>query len=288
MAEPERLPRDNEIDVKGLTHPGKVRAINQDHFLIASLHKRLKIHSTSLPRPEKLRFRGERLAFMTLVADGVGGHQAGEEASRLALETVARYITQSMQCYYTHNPEHDQEFLELLQETVMECHNTVAAEAQSDPSLHGMATTLTLVIGSWPWTYVVQVGDSRCYLLHDDELVQLTRDQTVAQDLLDEGIISDEEAETTAWANVLSSAIGDGKATPVTTRTEMHWGDRLMLCSDGLTRHVSDERIKELLEASHTSKEACEALVQEALDGGGEDNNTVVVGRADARSEPRD
>ncbi len=288
MAELERLPRDNEIDVKGLTHPGKVRTVNQDHFLIASLHKRLKIHSTSLPRPEKLRFRGERLAFMTLVADGVGGHQAGEEASRLALETVARYITQSLQCYYTHNPEQDQQFLELLQETVMECHSTVAEEAQSDPSLHGMATTLTLVIGSWPWTYVVQVGDSRCYLLHDGELAQLTRDQTVAQDLLDEGILTDEEAQKTAWANVLSSAIGDGKATPVTTRTVMHWGDRLLLCSDGLTRHVSNERIKELLLASHTSKEACEVLVQEALDGGGEDNITVVVGQANARSEPRD
>ncbi len=287
MSEETRRPRDNEIDVKGLTHPGLVRSTNQDHFLIASLHKRLKVHSTSLPRPEHLRFRGERLAFMTLVADGVGGHQAGEEASRLALESVARYITRSTECYYTHDPDQEQHFLELLHESVIKCHEKVAGEAEANPELHGMATTLTLVIGSWPWAYVVQVGDSRCYLLHDGELTQVTRDQTVAQDLLDEGILTDEEAERTAWANVLSSAIGDGKASPVTTRAVMHWGDRLLICSDGLTRHVSDERIKELLLAAENSTVACESLVQEALDGGGEDNVTVVVGRADSRSEPR-
>jgi serine/threonine protein phosphatase PrpC len=288
MGEVVRRPRDNEIDVKGLTHPGKVRSTNQDHFLIASLHKRLKVHATSLPHAEKLRFRGERLAFMTLVADGVGGHQAGEEASRLALEKVAKFITESTECYYTHDPDQEQHFLELLHRSVMKCHDAIAEEAKSDPSLHGMATTLTLVIGSWPWAYVVQVGDSRCYLLHDGELAQLTRDQTVAQDLLDEGIISDDEARKTAWANVLSSAIGDGKACPVTTRAVMNWGDRILICSDGLTRHVSDERIKEILLTTPDSKASCEALVQDALDGGGEDNITVVVGRADARSEPRD
>jgi protein phosphatase len=288
MSEETRRPKDNEFDVRGLTHPGRVRKINQDHFLIASLHKRLKVHSTSLPHPEHLRFRGERLAFMTLVADGVGGHQAGEEASRLALQSVARYITQSTECYYTHDPDQEQHFLELLHESVMKCHETVASEAEANPELRGMATTLTLVVGSWPWAYVVQVGDSRCYVLHDGVLTQVTRDQTVAQDLLDEGILTDEEAKRTAWANVLSSAIGDSKASPVTTRAVMHWGDRILVCSDGLTRHVSDARIKELLITTKNSTEACDALVQEALDGGGEDNITVVVGRADARSEPRE
>jgi PPM family protein phosphatase len=275
----ESRPRDGELDVYGLTHPGKVRTVNQDHFLICSLHKRLKIHATSLPSPESLRFRGERLAFMTLVADGVGGHQAGEEASRIALETVARYITLSTECYYTHDPDQEQRFLELLHESVMKCQETVSKEAEADPALHGMATTLTLVIGSWPWAYVVQVGDSRCYQLHEGELVQITRDQTVAQDLLDEGILTSDEAAKTAWANVLSAAIGDGRASPVTTRTIMHRKDVILLCSDGLTRHVSDERIRELLAANLTSRETCDQLVQDALDGGGEDNITVVVGR---------
>jgi len=274
-----RKPRDDELDVHGLTHQGLVRERNQDHFLLCSLHKRLRIHATSLPRPEQLQFRGERLAFLAVVADGVGGNRAGEEASRIALEEIAKYITQGMQCYYTNDPDQEHRFLEQLQASALECHARVLSEGKDDPSRQGMATTLTLAIGHWPWAYVVQVGDSRCYQLHAGKLIQITRDQTVAEEYYQRGILTYAEKQSSHLGNVLSSAIGGPRATPITSRTAMHWGDVILLCSDGLTRHVSDQRIRERLLDMNSAEETCELLLEDALAGGGEDNITIVVGR---------
>jgi protein phosphatase len=217
---------------------------------------------------------------MVVVADGVGGQRAGEDASRIALETVARYVTESMECYYAGDPNSEQRFLEQLHESVMECHARVVEKARADPQRQGMATTLTLAIGHWPWAYVVQVGDSRCYQLHGGVLSQITRDQTVAQYLHDRGMINTSELEGSKYSHMLSSAIGGPEAVPAANRIKLHWNDAILLCSDGLPRHVPDDRIRERLLTTITSREACEALLQDALDGGGHDNITVVVGRA--------
>lgn len=283
MQKPAGNPRDDDLEVFGLTHPGKVRENNEDHFLLCSLFKRLKIHATSLPKPETLRFRGERVSFMALVADGVGGALAGEEASRLALETIARYITQGMDCYYAHDPDQEILFHEHLQRSVMECHDTVISEGHGDPHLSGMATTLTLAIGHWPWAYVVQVGDSRAYHLHDGALTQITRDQTAAQFLADRGMLPTSEHERTRLENMLASAIGGPTATPVTSRIALHLDDVILLCSDGLTRHVPDHQIRDRLDAMVSAKETCEELLADALDAGGEDNITVIAGRVTSR-----
>ena len=282
MTDSARKPRGDEIDIHGITDLGKVRKTNQDHFLICSLHNRLKIHATSLPHPEQLQFRGERLAFMAIVADGVGGQQAGEEASRIALESVAHYASQGLKCFCNNDAEEEQRFLERLHESILECHARVAEEAGSDPDLAGMATTLTLAIGNWPWAYVAQVGDSRAYQLRGEDLIQITRDQTVAQILYDEGVMNTAELKESSWAHVLSSAIGGEEAAPVTYRISMEYDDVLLLCSDGLTKHVSDERIRHHLIHIASAKEACEALLAEALEDGGSDNITIVVGRVRA------
>ena len=282
MASAESNPLHEDIDVYGMTHVGKVRKSNQDHFLLCSLHKQMEIHGTSLPNPGQLPLRGERLAFMAFVADGVGGHAAGEEASRIALEAVARYVTQSMQCYYTNDSHQEHQFLEELTDSVMECHQQVTTEADSNPARQGMATTLTLAIVVWPWAYVVQVGDSRCYQLRDGELIQLTRDQTVAQELYDKGVLSTAEAMDSKWAHVLASAIGGPEATPVINRIAMQRDDVLMLCSDGLTGYVSEEQICRRLVEMESSQQVAEALIADALEGGGGDNITVVVGRSKA------
>src|SRR5215210_4272653 len=92
-AEPGQKPRDSELDLFGLTHPGKVRSENQDHFLVATVHQQVAIHGTSIPDPERLPLRGERLATIVLVADGVGGGAAGAEASRLAVERITQYVS---------------------------------------------------------------------------------------------------------------------------------------------------------------------------------------------------
>jgi serine/threonine protein phosphatase PrpC len=272
-------PSDADIDVYGVTHPGKVRPNNQDHFLIGSLRKQMEIQLTSLPTIETLVGRRERLAFLAMVADGVGGGPKGEEASRLAVERVTQYVSRTMRCYYTADPTDEVAFSRSLMEAAMLSHMDIADEVSRDPSRRGMATTLTLWISTWPRAYLLQVGDSRCYLLRQGELRQISRDQTMAQDLVDQGIMTRTEAYQTRWANVLASAIGGSEAAPVVTRLDPMWNDVGLLCSDGLTKHVPDARIRDRLLSSSSSKQACEALLEDALDAGGTDNITIVVGR---------
>ena len=143
-----------------------------------------------------------------------------------------------------------------------------------------MATTLTLYVGVWPRSYLLQVGDSRCYLLRNGELTQITRDQTMAQEMVDLGVMSAAEAARTPLAHTLSSSIGGRQTDPKVTRFDMAWGHVLLLCSDGLTRHVPDERIRDVLRSMTSAKQACDDLLQAALDDGGTDNITIVVGRA--------
>jgi PPM family protein phosphatase len=272
-----RKPRDDEIDAYGLTHPGRVRENNQDHFLIASLHKRMDVHLTSLPGPLG---GAERLALLAMVADGVGGGPRGEEASRLASEAITHYVTQSLQCYYRADPVDDEGFPQALEEAALQCHMDMQRQSQDDLERAGMATTLTLWLGVWPRAYLLQVGDSRCYLLRGGELTQISRDQTMAQDLVDQGILTRTDLVHTRWAGVLASAIGGPAAAPVVTRLEQAWNDVGLLCSDGLTRHVPDERIRERLMSMTSARQACEGLLQDALDAGGTDNVTVLVGRS--------
>ena len=277
----QRKPRDDEADVYGLTHVGRVRDSNQDHFLICSLHKQLVIHQTSLQDVAALGASTDRAAFVAMVADGAGGGAAGEHASRLAVEAVTRYVADSVTCYYI--AADDESFAQSLHDAAMRCHERLMAISEEEWELHGMATTLTLWMGVWPRSYLLQVGDSRCYQLRGGELRQISRDQTMAQELVDLGALPRIEAASTRLANTLSSAIGGPQTAPRVTQFEQQWGDVGLLCSDGLTRHVPNERIRERLLTMRSARQACEDLVQDALDAGGTDNITVVVGRAQQR-----
>lgn len=278
-AAPTRKPREDEIDAHGVTHPGKVRPDNQDHFLLCSLRKQLVVRESSIPEAEGMLAESERLASLAMVADGVGGAARGETASRIALTAVTKYVSRSMRCYYR-AADDDQEFFEALQEGARQTHTELLRHGEEDPDYQGMATTLTLYLGVWPRAYLLQVGDSRCYLLRNGELTQLTRDQTMAQDMVDLGLLKPEQAAGTRLAHTLTSSIGGRQTQPTVTRLDMNWGHVLLLCSDGLTRHVSDDRIREVLRSMSSCRQACETLLQDALDGGGTDNITVVVGRA--------
>jgi len=278
-APPGRKPSDDELDVYGLTHPGKVRKTNQDHFLICSLRKQMLVHLTSLPNLEQLPVLAERVAFLAVVADGVGGRAGGETASRLAVEVVTRYVAHGMQCYYAAQGTGDDAFLSSLQDAAMQCHEEILALGTEQPELDGMATTLTLWLGVWPRGYLLQVGDSRCYVLHEGALTQISRDQTMAQELVDAGVLARADAHRTRWAHTLSSAIGGHQTAPVVTRVDTQWGNVGLLCSDGLTSHVSDEKIRERLLHMTSARQVCEALLQDGLEGGGTDNITILVGR---------
>jgi len=284
IAGPTRKPHDDEIDVYGVTHPGKVRRENQDHFLICALKRQMVVQQTSLPGIEGITGDPERLAFLMMVADGVGGGAKGEEASRRALEAATQYVQRSMRCYYGASSEDDDEFLDALREAALQCHAELIRRGEKDPEYRGMATTLTLYLGVWPRSYLLQVGDSRCYVLENGELTQMTRDQTMAQELIDLGVMKPEGAKGNRLAHTLSSSIGGRQTAPVVTRRESKWGTVLLLCSDGLTQHVSDEKIRERLRSMTSSRQVCEDLLQDALAGGGTDNITLIVGRALPRS----
>ena len=276
---PDRKPRDEEMDIYGLTHPGKVRSDNQDQFLVCSLRKEAVVHLTSLAETGNLTAGSERVALLMMVADGVGGGQRGAEASRIALEAVTRYVSRCMACYYAATPGDDRDFFAALQDGALQCHAEILRRGEEDPDYRGMATTLTLYLGHWPRAYLLQVGDSRCYLLRGDRLTQVSRDQTMAQELIDAGVMRPSDTAGTRLEHTLSSSIGGRQTAPVVTRFELTWDTVVLLCSDGLTRHVSDERIAQRLRETRSSKEACEALLADALGGGGSDNITIVVRR---------
>jgi protein phosphatase len=283
-AAPGEKPRDDEVDLFGLTHPGKVRKENQDHFLLATVHPQVVVHGTNIPEPDRLVLRGQRLGTIMLVADGVGSGE-GREASRIAVETIAGYVSTSLTCLDAAGSGREAELLAALRGAALEAHSAVrkgaAERLAAEPLKRGMATTLTLATIVYPWMYVVQVGDSRCYYYWDGELRQVTRDQTVAQDLVDKGVLPRERADTSPFKHVLASAIGGQEASPVVSRIDISpRGCVVLLCSDGLTKHVSDAEIAAQIGRMSSAEQVCRSLLDLALERGGSDNITVLAGTA--------
>jgi serine/threonine protein phosphatase PrpC len=273
-------PTDDELDFFGITHPGKVRAENQDHFLLATIHPEVVIRNTSLPT-DAMPLRGSRFGTFALVADGVGGAAAGSDAARIAAETVARYVSESVRALHMFDRKEPENLHEALKEAAMQAHDAVRAEAASRPEQKRMATTLTLMVACWPWMYVMQVGDSRLYVLQEGKLRLVTRDQTVAQLLVDEGAMKASQLATSPLHNVLASAIGSDEATPVVTRVDVTTRTTvILLCSDGLTKHVKDDEIQRYLQEMKSSEQVCNDLLSLALERGGTDNVTILALRS--------
>jgi protein phosphatase len=269
-------PQERDIDIFGRSHVGKVRRENQDQYFAASLHKTMKIRGTSVAR-RRFRDVDEPVMALLMVADGVGGGPGGKKASETAVEAVWSYLAGAVDVYWTLGLGMEHLLPKRLEEAVERCHAAVCAEAERDASLRGMATTLTMATVVWPRLFIVQVGDSRCYRLRAGELQRLTTDQTMAQALLVQGM-PPERVDTARLRRVLASAVGSDIA-PVTTTFDLEWNDRLLLCTDGLTNHVTDEEIRDVLAGASSARDACRTLVDRALDRGGTDNVTVVVGR---------
>jgi protein phosphatase len=273
-------PRDEELDLFGITHPGHVRSSNQDQFLLCTVHPQVVVHGTSLVDTGAITLRGERLATIMLVADGVGGSADGSEASRLATVAITEYFASAMRCWHAAGSSSEAEFTTALRDAAHEAHRRVRAESAGQFAGRHMATTLSVGIVVWPWLYVVQVGDSRCYHFQDGQLRQVTRDQTLAQEMIDRGAMTPERAHASPLQHVLSSAIGADEALPEITRVDIgQRGSVTLVCSDGLTKHVSDDEIAAACEGIVSAEQLCTDLVNLALERGGTDNVTVVVGR---------
>lgn len=262
----------------GQTDIGKHRKSNQDQFFIADLHKNMGVQSSSLSLSSDQMY-GHSLGKLMLVADGMGGENAGEVASEMAVSNVVHFLLNSMH-WLNHPTEVEvRTFIKDLKSAACFTHQMVSQNAEDDPERRGMGSTLTLAYLIWPMLYVLHVGDSRCYVLHKGRLRKLTRDQTLAQELADLGYYGERGVEDSPYRNVLVSAIGiEGEPEVLVYRTELKLGDRVLLCSDGLNLHLEDSEISEILSASRPPEEICAELIDQTNQRGGRDNTTVIVG----------
>jgi len=268
------------IDVFGLTDRGRKRARNEDQVLVAKLEKSMVIEQTSLPVGARTKLLAGPEGRILLVADGVGGHSGGAHASALAADTVAEYVLNAMPWFFGVGPESSQEELEEELKAALErSQEQVKRSAEQNPLRSQMATTLTMACVLWPTAYVVHVGDSRCYLLRDGGIEQITTDHTMAEALREEGVLSKEAARRSKWSHVLYKSIGGetNGLSPDLYRVGLTPGDRLVLCTDGLSKHVLDEEVAELVETASGSEAACRELIATANERGGTDNVTVIV-----------
>ena len=263
------------VDCHGVSHMGRVRERNEDRFAIVTLHHAARLVQSNLEDGGIVERLARPAAHVFIAADGVAGLAAGDEARRLAVGTMVEYLSEAAHCYQGTDVAREQEFIDRLTTGVERAHGRLV---EAYGAGRGPATTLTMVTLVWPRAYVVHVGDSRGYLLRRGRIRQFTADQTVGELLVDIGAATEEQAKRRGLFDILSSAVGNDIA-PVVGVVDLEPGDVLLLCTDGLTKHVTDARIAELLAAAPDSESACRALVDDALEQGGRDNVTVVVAR---------
>lgn len=276
---PPDRPRRQQIDVFGLSHQGRVRTENQDHFLIASIHKAMSVLYSSLPERSLGELRSPSRGYVFMVADGVGGVPGGQEASRTALDAIVDYVLRTMDLYVQMDPDLEPDFLADLVRSVERSHAAVQAAGEADEERAGMATTLTMVCIRWPRGYLVHLGDSRCYRLREGRLELLTRDQTMAQAMVDAGALSEDQARRSSLKHVLYSAVGATRAEPYTLSTDVRLDDVMVLCTDGVTKHVTDDELREALLGMESADTTVRQLLDLVLERGGSDNATLIIGR---------
>lgn len=249
---------------------GRVRDNNEDAFVVVDLANTAPIHTT--PRPVELQV--EREGVLLAVSDGMGGAQAGEVASALTLRTLRHALAASSA----------EESADARLKRSVESANYEVWKAARDTGRLGMGATLTAVLICGTNAYVAEIGDSRAYLLRENRLIQLTRDQNISQILIDTGRLTREQAEASRYKNIITQAIGTRpKVVVALNRVGLRRGDTLLLCSDGLSTKVKDEEIRSTLAAGRELDAACMQLVDVANYRGGEDNVTVVL--AEIRGE---
>jgi len=247
--------------------------------LIARLSKALQVEHTSLPQPT-VQY-GHEHAYLFVVADGVGGSAGGEEASALAINSLEGFLLGTLKWFHHFKGREGDQVLREFQQALGQADTKVFAEAAGQPELRGMATTLTMAYSLGDELFVAHVGDSRCYLFRQDALYQLTRDHTVAEELVRRGGLSAEQAAKSPFRHVITNVVG---GTEQGVRIDVHKvrlepGDLLLLCSDGLSEMLPAEEITAVLRAESSPDGACQRLVAAANERGGKDNVTVVIAR---------
>lgn len=266
------------VDVAGLTHIGHVRPTNEDHFLIARVGRYFDTVATSLPAGD-MPGHTEDTGHVIVVADGMGGHVAGEVASRLTIREMVR-VALALPDWILHIDEATRSAaMTRTEERVVKAHEAVLAESAREPGLTGMGSTVTAVRNMGRTLQIAHVGDSRAYLWRQGRLMRLTRDHTYVQMLVDAGAMSAEAAARSSSRHVLVNAVG-GVHEDIRVDVDhvaLENGDRLLVCSDGLSDPVHDNVLAAVLGAAGSAAQACRDLVTLALETGARDNITAAV-----------
>ncbi len=268
------------FDCFGLTDRGRVRERNEDQFLLADLTKSLKVRATSVPEDISGALGGKEHGKLFLVADGMGGQAGGDIASSVATETVARYVLHTMPWFFRLRDGEEDDLETQLRAALHACREEVAAVGRAS-GYTDMGTTLTLGYLMWPRLYVVHVGDSRAYLFRDGEARQLTTDHTVAQRMVEKGLLSPEQAAQSRWGHALVRCVSAGTPEPDVDvrKVKLQTGDVLLFCTDGLSKYLEPDAIAAALGKGGSAADTARELVAAANAAGGSDNVTVVVVR---------
>jgi protein phosphatase len=270
------------VHAHGLTDRGKVRDANEDHFLIAELARTLWVRQTSLPQ-EATQY-GRNRGHIFLVADGMGGHQAGEVASALTVASIEAFVLHLLKRFSNLKAADEETVLTDFRAALRLADDRLAAESAHHPEFQGMGTTLTMGFVSGRKLFVFHAGDSRCYLYRGGRLRQLTADHTLAAEMARHGAIRPEDVRRNHFRHVVTNVLG-GREHGVSVdvaKIDLETGDVMLLCSDGLTDVVTDDRIADVLKEESDPAAACSRLVAEANEAGGPDNVTAIVARFEA------
>lgn len=239
------------LQCAGLSHIGKVREENEDTFLMD---------------PELGLF---------VVSDGMGGHRGGELASKIVIEDLPVMIEVALEKLRVGSPA---AIRNLFKKAIREQSRQLNLEQTSETGFKDMGATLVVVLFRKGRAYIANLGDSRIYRFRNRRLIQLTKDHSVVSELLDKGKINPEEAENHEAQGEITHYVGmEDKARPYIRSFQLKKGDRILLCTDGLTDSMDDKTIAAILAGRQQCKEACQALVDAANDAGGHDNITVVI-----------
>lgn len=281
------------VEFGAASHVGLVRTGNEDHFGVFRRIRAQEALLTNLASHDAPPFAHEDAIFgqivttyFFVVADGMGGGAAGEIASRVAIQSAFDLADRASSWVMRLKNLPAQQAQQRIEAYITEMHRTLRGMGENDPNLAGMGTTWTsaYLIG-WD-AVIVQIGDSRAYLWRRGELRQITRDQTLAQVLIDRGIPPEQAGHA---RNILTNALGGQNefVFPAIIHRVLEPGDRLLLCTDGLTSEVSDSEIAEVLARPSLPQAICDSLIELALDHGGHDNVTVVLAEV-SRHSPAD
>ncbi len=258
-----------QLRLFGRTDVGQVREHNEDNFIVADLTK----NQRGVMEPDRTIPLGSR-GMVLGVCDGMGGAAAGEVASQLAVDIIFQKMTAG------DAPTNRDDLASRLVGAIEAAGLRIFSEAKLDRTRRGMGTTSTIAALVDDHLFVGQVGDSRAYILRGDKLVQATRDQSLVNQLIEAGQLTEEEAETFEHNNIILQALGTSDSVQVDlTFVELKRGDTLLVCSDGLSGMVRNEEIREVLRTVEDPHEACKVLIDRANQAGGHDNVTVVISK---------